>query len=271
MKYLDYKEVADYIKSKINCQPKLAIVLGTALGGLADEVKDPVVIDYSDIPHFLKSTNKDHAGKMIIGKLFGKDVVCMSGRFHYYEGYDFTDLGIYVRVLKLLGIEDLILTNASGGVNKDFYPGDAMIITDHINFMGVSPTRGLNMEEFGSRFFDMSNAYNKDLIKIADSCIADTELTVRKGIYFFASGPQFETPAEINAMRILGADAVGMSTVPEVIAAAHCGIRVLGISLITNMAAGVFDEPIDGSEVEEVGRAARANLAQYLKLIIEKM
>ncbi len=173
--------------------------------------------------------------------------------------------------MKLLGIEDLILTNASGGINESFAPGDAMIITDHINLLGASPMRGANMKEFGSRFFDISNAYDKGLIEIAESCIADTDLTVRKGVYFLAAGPHFESPAEIRAMRILGADAVGMSTVPEVITAAHCGLRVLGISLITNMAAGVLGEPVDGSEVEEVGKAARKKLSQYMRLIIEKI
>ncbi len=271
MNYEDYKKASDFIKSKINCEPNLAIVLGTALGGLADEIENPVIIDYSDIPNFLLSTNSDHAGKLIIGKLNGKDIVCLSGRFHYYEGYTFEQLAIYVRVLKLIGIEKLILTNAAGGINKDYYPGDVMIISDHINFMGVSPTRGENIEEFGHRFFDMSNAYDKGLIALAESCANSTALNVRKGVYFFASGPQFETPAEIRAMSILGGDAVGMSTVPETITAAQVGIKVLGISLITNMAAGIVAGPIDGSEVDEVGKSSKLELTKYIKAIINKM
>lgn len=266
-----YKDSADYIKSKIDFRPEIAIILGTALGGLADDIEDEIVIDYADIPGFLISTNEDHAGKLILGKLYGKNVVCMSGRFHYYEGYDFTELVSPVRVFKLLGVEKLIVTNAAGGINKGYRPGDIMLITDHLNFMGVSPTRGKNIDEFGSRFFDMSNAYNRELLEIARECKSETKLRIQEGIYSFASGPQFETPAEIKFMRIVGADAVGMSTVPEVITAAQCGIKVLGISLISNMAAGVLNQPISGEEVEETGKTVRIELKKYIKEIIIRL
>ena len=266
-----YQKSADYVKSKIDFVPEIALILGTALGGLADKIENPITIPYSDIPNFLISTVDSHAGKLILGKLNGKNVVCMSGRFHYYEGYNFSQLVIPVRLFKLLGVHSMILTNASGGINTGYRPGDVMIIKDHINLLGASPTRGKNIEEFGRRFFDMSNAYDKDLIKIAQKCSSNTSLRVQEGVYAYACGPQFETPAEIKFMRIIGADAVGMSTVPEVITAAHCNIRVLGLSLITNMAAGVLDTPIDGNEVDEVGKRATEELQKYISNIIQEI
>ncbi len=179
-----------------------------------------------------------HAGKLILGTLAGKKVVCMSGRFHYYEGYSFEQLAAPVRLLKNLGVQKIILTNAAGAVNKAYKPGDVMIIADHINLMGVSPTRGKNISEFGDRFFDVSNMYARSLRKIARDCAENSGLTIHEGVYYIFSGPQFETPAEIRAVRILGADAVGMSTVTEALTAAQCSIPVLGLSLMTNMAAG---------------------------------
>ncbi len=268
MNYQFYKLSADYIKRKISYDVDTAIILGTALGGFAEQIKNPLVIDYAEIPNFLVSTNEDHAGKMIIGELAGKKLLCMSGRFHYYEGYSFAELAISIRVLKLLGIKTLIITNAAGAVNTNYNVGDVMIIEDHLNFMGISPTRGANISEFGSRFFDMSNAYDKGLIKIAEKCTKCTNLKIRKGVYVFAAGPQFETPAEIKFMRIAGADAVGMSTVPEVIAAAQCGIKVLGLSLITNMAAGITSGPIDGKEVDAAGEKAKDGFKDYVKAIL---
>lgn len=266
-----YKKAADYVKSKADFTPKTALVLGTALGGLADEIKDPIVIDYKDIPNFLISTVDSHAGQLILGELYGKKVVCMSGRFHYYEGYDFNELTVSVRLFKLLGVEKLILTNASGAVNSGYRPGDLMIIRDHLNFVMASPTRGPLVKEFGPRFFDMSNAYDEELSKIALKCSVNTDLRVHEGVYAFTPGPQFETPAEIRFYRIAGADAVGMSTVPEVITAAQCGLKTLAISLITNMAAGVVKGPIDGKEVDEVGERVRDKLALYMKRIIESL
>ncbi len=269
--YEYFKESADYIQSKIDFKVELAMVLGTALGSLAEEIQNPTVIDYKDIPNFLVSTVDSHAGKLIIGELHGKKVICMSGRFHFYEGYDFEQLVIPIRVFKLLGVETVILTNAAGAVNTSFVPGDIMIIKDHLKFMGASPLRGPNIEEFGSRFFDMSKVYDKELIVIAKNCAEKIGLDIKEGNYFFWSGPQFETPAEIRAIRILGGDAVGMSTVTEVITAAHCQMKVLGLSLMTNMAAGVLNQPITTEEVD-VTAARTANVfKELLREIIKSL
>lgn len=266
--YSYFKKSADYIKEKIDFEPEIALVLGTALGRLADEIEDPIIIDYKDIPNFLVSTVQSHAGKLILGTLCGKKVVCMSGRFHYYEGYDFEQLVIPVRVFKLLGVKNLILTNAAGAVNTDFKPGEVMIIKDHIKLMGASPMRGSNVPEFGKRFFDVSNMYTKSLREVAKNCAAHTELVVHEGNYFYWMGPQFETPAEINALRALGGDAVGMSTVTEALTAAHCDLPLLALSLLTNMAAGILDQPIDGEEVDVIAKKASAQLRAYIKDII---
>lgn len=251
--YEYFKKSADYIKSKIDLDLDIALVLGSALGSLADQIENPVVIDYEDIPNFLVSTVESHAGKLIIGKLEGKNVICMSGRFHYYEGYDFEELVIPVRVFHLLGVETVILTNAAGGINKSFIPGDIMIIEDHLKLTGASPLRGANLEEFGDRFYDVSDMYTGELRDLAKAAAKKIDLDIKEGVYIFAGGPQFETPAEIRMFRGFGADAVGMSTVTEALTAAHCGMRVLGLSLISNMAAGVLDQPVTGEEVDIVG------------------
>lgn len=266
-----YEEAAAYVRSKADFTPEIALVLGTALGGLAEEIENPVIIDYKDIPNFLISTVDSHAGKLILGTLYGKKVVCMSGRFHYYEGYEFNELTVSVRLFKLLGVKKLILTNAAGGINTGYRPGDVMIIRDHLNFVMASPTRGPMAEGLGPRFFDMSNAYDEELSNIALSCSVKTSLRVHQGIYVFTPGPHFETPAEIRFYRAAGADAVGMSTVPEVITAAQCGLKTLGISLITNMAAGILKGPIDGKEVDEVGERATKELSLYMRYIIESI
>ncbi|NLC73105.1 MAG: purine-nucleoside phosphorylase [Ruminococcaceae bacterium] len=260
-----FKKSADFLLSKVSMRPKIAIVLGSCLGNLADLLEDKVIIDYKDIPNFLISTVESHAGKLIFGKLAGKEVVCMSGRFHYYEGYDFEQLVTPVRVFKLLGIETLILTNAAGGINKDFTNGDIMLIRDHLKLMGASPLRGPNIKDFGPRFFDVTDMYTKTLQETARKAANECGVTLREGNYVYATGPQFETPAEINAYRILGGDAVGMSTVTEALTAAHCGIKVLGLSLISNMAAGVLDAPLTTQEVDET---ACASAAKFQKLMI---
>ncbi|KAA3387104.1 purine-nucleoside phosphorylase [Akkermansia muciniphila] len=275
MKYnftLDYfQKSADYILSKIDEKPEIALILGSALGGLSEEIENPVVIDYKDIPNFLVSTVKSHAGKLIIGKLHGKTVVCMSGRFHYYEGYDFEQLVIPIRVFKLIGCKATILTNAAGAINTDFNVGDIMIIKDHIKLMGASPLRGPNVEELGPRFFDVTDMYTKELRELAKNCAAKLDMKLQEGVYYYHMGPNFETPAEIRAMRTLGADAVGMSTVTEALTAAHCGMKLLGLSLMTNMAAGVLDQPVDGDEVSETGERVakdfRALLAEIVKAL----
>lgn len=267
-----YLKSAAYVKERINFTPEIGIVLGTGLGELANEIEDAVVIPYPEIPNFLVSTAPSHAGKLVSGKLAGRHVVCMAGRFHYYEGYSFEQLSAPVRLFKNLGVEKVILTNAAGAVNAAYQPGDVMIISDHINLMGVSPTRGRNLSEFGNRFFDVSDLYARKLREIAKQCAEGSGLTVHEGVYHFFTGPQFETPAEIRAVRVLGADAVGMSTVPEALTAAHCGLPVLGLSLMTNMAAGMIENrPVGGSEVEETAQRVSVLFRAYVKSILTKM
>ena len=266
-----YEKTAEYVKSRAPFAPELGLILGTGLGPLAKQIENPVEIDYRDIPNFLVSTAPDHAGKLIFGTLEGKKLVCMSGRFHSYEGYDFEQLAIPVRLFKLLGIKQLIVTNAAGGVNEGYRPGDIMVISDHIKLNGASPMRGKNLPEFGDRFFDVSRMYTPRLRELALRLAKDTALRVHEGVYFFMPGPQFETPAEIRAIRLLGGDAVGMSTVTEALTAAHCGIELLGFSVITNMAAGMLDQPLTTEEVSETGRMIEEQFSAYLKSVIREM
>ncbi len=266
--YAYFKTSADYLRTRVDFTPEIAIVLGSSLGTFASEIENPIVVDYKDIPNFLISTAPSHAGKLIFGTIGGKKVVCMSGRFHSYEGYDFEQLVIPVRVMKLLGVEKLILTNAAGAVNTDYRPGDIMLINDHIKLTGASPLRGPNIEEFGPRFFDMTRIYNKDMLQVARDCAEGSDLTIHEGVYMFFTGPQFETPAEVRAARILGADAVGMSTVTEVLTAAHCGLPTLAISVMTNMAAGVLDQPLSSEEVDETAKTIEKRFSAYMKKIV---
>ena len=266
-----FEKSADYILSKIGFKPEIALILGSSLGTLAEEIESPVVIDYKDIPNFLVTTVASHAGRLILGELSGKKVVCMSGRFHYYEGYDFEQLVAPIRVFHLLGVKSVILTNAAGAVNTSYRPGEIMIIKDHIKFMGDSPVRGKNIEEFGPRFFDMSSAYDLEYRELAKRQADKLGMKINEGIYFYCTGPQFETPAEINAIRVLGGDAVGMSTVTETITAAHCGMKVLGLSLMSNMAAGVLDQPITTEEVRETARKSQNEFKALLREIIREM
>lgn len=266
--YEYFKKSADYLKERVPFTPEIAIVLGSALGPFSQQVEDPIVIDYKDIPNFLVSTVASHAGKLIFGTVCGKKVMCMSGRFHSYEGYDFEQLVIPVRVMKLMGVQKLILTNAAGAINTSYKPGDIMLIADHIKLNGASPLRGPNVEEFGPRFFDVGNMYAKELRAIAKDCAEGCDLTIHEGVYMFAPGPQFETPAEIRAFRLLGADAVGMSTVTEALTAAHCGMPVLGLSVMTNMAAGILNQPLTNEEVDEVGKTISERFSKYVKNII---
>ncbi len=266
--YEYFKKSADYLKEKIDFVPEIAIVLGSCLGPFSQEIENPIVIDYADIPNFLVSTVSSHAGKLIFGEVCGKKVVCMSGRFHSYEGYDFEQLVIPVRVLKLLGVKTLILTNAAGAVNTDYHPGDIMLISDHIKLNGASPMRGPNVEEFGPRFFDVTHMYTPELRKIAMDCAEGTGLTVHEGVYMFFPGPQFETPAEIRAARVLGADAVGMSTVTEALTAAHCGLPLLAVSVMTNMGAGILNRPLSAEEVDETAKTIEHRFSEYMKKIV---
>lgn len=266
-----FQESADYLKSRVPYTPELAIILGSALGPFAEDIEDPICVNYSDIPNFLLSTAPGHAGKLIFGKVAGKQVVCMSGRFHSYEGYDFEQLVIPIRVLKLLGVKAVILTNAAGGVNESYRPGDIMIMKDHIKLTGASPLRGKNIAEFGPRFFDTTTMYTPALRELAKRCAEGTGLTIHEGVYFFMTGPQFETPAEIRAIRILGGDTVGMSTVTEALTAAHCSLPVLALSVVTNMAAGVLNQPLTEEEVSETGRMIATKFSSYMKKIVAEM
>lgn len=269
--YENFKKSADYILSKVDFKPEIAMVLGSSLGSLADEIENPIEINYKDIPNFLVSTAPSHAGKMILGTLKGKKVVCLSGRFHYYEGYEFEQLVIPMRVCKLLGVKTVMLTNIAGAINTVYKPGDIMIIKDHIKLTGASPLRGPNIDEFGPRFFDVGDMYTKDLRQLAKEAAKSINLHLKEGIYFYAVGPQFETPAEIRAMGLLGADAVGMSTVTESLTAAHCGMQVLGLSLMVNMAAGVLDEPIEDEEVERIAKESSVRFKELIREIMGKM
>lgn len=265
------RTAADYIRPRLKKPPKIGIILGTALGSLADEITAAVQFPYREIPGFLQSTAPAHAGLLINGCLAGQDVICMSGRFHYYEGYSFAQLTAPIQLFKLLGVQLVIITNAAGAINLSYQPGDLMLISDHLNFMGAAPTRGPNPEEFGPRFFDVSRVYAPELRLLAKEFADSIKANLHEGVYAYMTGPQFETPAEIRALRILGADAVGMSTVPEVLAAAHCGLPVLGISVLTNMASGILpvDAPI--SQVEQIGNIAAADLATLIKGVLSAL
>lgn len=265
------EKTAELIKYKIDFMPEIGIVLGSGLGELGDSVENPVYIDYKDIEGFPVSTAPGHKGRFIIGTLSGKRVMCMQGRFHYYEGWSPREIVLPVRVMKRMGVKSLIVTNAAGGINESFNVGDIMLITDHINFMGFNPLAGRNDESFGVRFPDMTFAYNPELMRIAEKCSESTGVEIKRGVYIACSGPSYETPAEIRAFRTLGADAVGMSTVPEVIAANHCGIKVLAFSLICNMAAGILSRPLTEEEVISAGEKKGGELKRLISEIIRKM
>lgn len=247
------------------------LILGSGLGAVTDSFENAIEIPYSDIPEFPVSTVPGHDGKLVIGEYNGKTAVLMKGRFHYYEGYEPDQVVFGVRLMKLLGVKKLFVTNAAGGVNTNFQPGDLMIITDHIGLFSPSPLRGANINEFGPRFPDMSYAYDPEMIKIALESARKLNIKVQKGVYCFTQGPMFETPAEIRAIRTLGGDAVGMSTVPEVITANHCGIKVLGISNISNMAAGVLDRPLSHEEVMETGDRVKETFISLVKEILDRI
>ncbi len=268
-----YREAADYIKSRIDVAPTVAIILGSALGGLADAIDEPVVIPYKDVPNMLRATNPAHKGEFVIGKLDGKPIAALSGRFHGYEGYDYPELAQPVRILHLLGIESLIVTNAAGGVNPTYNVGDLMLISDQIKLTGVSPLFGPNLDEFGDRFPDMSEIYTEKYRVIAKEVAAELGITdiLREGVYSYMTGPQYETPAEIRAISILGGDAVGMSTVMEGIVARHCGMKVLGISLISNKAAGLTKENLSDMEVIEAGKISGEKFTALVREFIKRI
>ena len=267
----DHQAACAYIRSKLDLDPEIGLILGSGLGGLAQEISDPVYIPYADIPDFAVSTAPGHAGRFVAGKLGGKNVLCMQGRLHFYEGHPFSDVTFPVRVMKKLGIRALIITNASGGINQEFEVGDFMLIDDHINLMGSNPLIGPNDDAFGPRFCDMTYAYAPELKQIALDAAKECGIPLKRGVYLGCTGPSFETPAEIRAFRTLGADAVGMSTVPEVIVASHCALPVLAISMITNMAAGILAQKLDGQDVIDTADRRAKVLQRLVSQIVEKM
>ncbi len=284
MSYEKAIAAAEFIRSQYNKEIKIALVLGSGLGAFADDLENALRIPYEQIPHFARSTVEGHAGQLVLGEVGGVPVAVQQGRFHFYEGYEMAQVIFPMRVFGLLGVEKVILTNAAGSVNTNFKPGDLMLIRDHLNLMGENPLRGANDERFGARFPDMTEVYDREFQEIAAEAAekiaqerlengADTELKtfLHRGIYCALSGPTYETPAEICMFRLLGADAVGMSTVPEAIAARHQKMRVLGISCITNMAAGITDDIIHHEEVMETGAKVAEVFKELLRRIILKI
>jgi purine-nucleoside phosphorylase len=263
------QRTAAFLKERMHTQPETAIILGTGLGSLVHEITDKYEISYEDIPHFPVSTVEGHCGKLIFGKLGDKDIMAMQGRFHFYEGYAMTEVTFPVRVMRELGIKTLFVSNAAGGMNPAFEIGDLMIITDHINFFPEHPLRGKNIP-YGPRFPDMSEAYNKELICKADQIAAEKGIKVQHGIYIGTQGPTYETPAEYRMFRILGADAVGMSTVPEVIVANHCGIRVFGISVITDLGVEGKIVEVTHEDVQKAADAAQPLMTTIMRELINR-
>ncbi|GHU78473.1 purine nucleoside phosphorylase [Spirochaetia bacterium] len=264
-------ETIRYIRLKTGLEPEIGLVLGSGLGALGDRLEDPCIIPYEELPHFLKSTAPGHKGRLIIGGLKGKTVLCMQGRFHYYEGYTMPQITYPVRMMAKLGIKTLLLTNACGGLKRDFSPGDLMLITDHINFMGMNPLIGPNEDDFGPRFQDMTTAYTPALAALARKTAAELGIPLQEGVYLGYSGPSFETPAEIRLFQSFGASAVGMSTVPEAIVARQSGLKLLAISCVTNLAAGILDQPISGEEVIEAANRAGEKFIRLLTEIIGRI
>lgn len=265
------EHAARTVRARLTTEPRIAIVLGSGLGGFADDFEDAVRIPYEEIPGFPRSTAEGHIGRLVAGNVDGVPVLAMQGRVHYYEGYSLEEVTFPVRTFKLLGIKTLVLTNASGGINVQLTQGGLMVITDHLNLMGDNPLRGPNDERFGPRFPDMSAVYSPALQELVVEEAKAIGVEVRRGIYGGLSGPSYETPAEIHLLRTLGADAVGMSTVPEAIVARHMDMEVLGISCITNMAAGIGDEPINHAEVMATGDRVRGTFTQLLRRVVNRI
>jgi purine-nucleoside phosphorylase len=259
------QEAAAFISKETNIKPQIGLILGSGLGVLADLIEQPIVVDYSRIPHFPVSTVEGHAGELVVGTIKGKQVLVMKGRFHAYEGYGAETVSFPVRVMKELGVETLIVTNAAGGINESYQVGDLMVISDHLNLTYRNPLIGPNDAALGVRFPDMSEAYSKRLRKVAHEVAASQDFKLQEGVYVGLLGPNYETPAEIRMFRTLGGDSVGMSTVPEVIVARHAGIEVLGFSCISNMASGILDQPLSHAEVMETTEKVKP---KFLKLVL---
>ena len=264
------KETADYLRGRIDEIPSTAIILGTGLGDLVDHMTDKIYIPYSEIPNFPISTVEGHSGNLIFGKLGDKKVIAMQGRFHYYEGYDMKQVTFPVRVFQALGVKTLFVSNAAGGMNKEFKVGDVMTITDHINLFPENPLRGRNYNELGTRFPAMTEAYDKNLIRMADEIAAEKGIRLMHGVYVGVTGPTFETPAEYEFFRVIGGDAVGMSTVPEVIVANHAGMRVYGISVITDLGGKDITEVSTHEEVQKAAGIAQPKCLEIMKELINR-
>ncbi len=264
------KQTAEFLRQRAGEMPKLAIILGTGLGNLVDHIEDKIFIPYSEIPNFPVSTVQGHSGNLIFGKMGGKRVMAMQGRFHYYEGYDMKTVTFPVRVFKALGVETLFVSNAAGGMNKEFKVGDVMVITDHINLFPENPLRGKNYEELGPRFPAMTEPYDKKYIELADTIAAEKNIRLMHGVYVGTPGPTFETPAEYEYFRVIGGDAVGMSTVPEVIVARHTGLRVFGISVITDLGGKDITEVPSHEEVQKAAVKAQPTVEAIVKAMVER-
>jgi purine-nucleoside phosphorylase len=269
--YERIQNTADAIAERCPKKAKIGLILGSGLSAFVDALENPAVIPFADLPHFPKSTTAGHPGNFVQGELAGVSLAVLQGRIHFYEGYTFAEVVYPVRVLGRLGVQRLIITNAAGAINSNFHPGDLMLITDHINMMGGNPLIGRNVDELGPRFPDMSEAYNAALREIALEIAAQESIEIQQGVYIGLSGPSYETPAEISMCRSLGADAVGMSTVPEVIAANHMGIQVLGISCITNMAAGIASQKLSHQEALGIAESANGRLERLLRRVVQRI
>ena len=270
--FAHYQASADYLKERLGAfRPQAAMILGSGLGYLGDQVDGPIAVPYGDIPHFKTSTAPGHKGRLVFGTLEGKRVAVMQGRMHHYEGYSFEEVAYAVRVLRLLGADTLVVTNAAGCINAQWKAGDLMLIRDHIKFFLDSPLRGENLPEFGPRFPDSTHLYTPALAQLAREAAEELGQELREGVYMYFPGPQYETPAEIRAARVLGGDAAGMSTVPEVIAAGHCGMQVLGFTLLSNMAAGILNQPLSEEEVLSAAEAAREKFSALVRACLRKL
>ncbi|MFC0470472.1 purine-nucleoside phosphorylase [Halalkalibacter kiskunsagensis] len=262
------QESASFIYNLLTEQPTIGLILGSGLGELADEIENPTKIKYTEIPHFPVSTVEGHAGQLVIGQLHGKQIVAMQGRFHYYEGYSMQEVTFPVRVMKQLGVELVVVTNACGGMNSSFKPGDLMIIEDHLNMTGVNPLIGPNEKELGPRFPDMSDAYSTELVSFVEETANKLDIPIQKGVYAGITGPTYMTPAELKMLRLVGGDAVGMSTVPEVTVASHMEMKVIGISCITDMAIGEDLEPLTHDQVVEVANRTKPQFMRLVKEVV---
>lgn len=263
------KESVELICSRTDKRPQIALILGSGLGGIAEMMEQVTMIPYSEIPHFSVSTAPGHNGRLLIGSICGKDVLCMQGRLHYFEGYSMQQITYPIRVMKELGVRKLLVTNSSGGIDTSFVPGDLMLIEDHINLLGYNPLIGPNEDAFGVRFPDMTEAYSKEMRKCIRQAADELGIALKCGVYCAFTGPSYETPVEIRMLRAMGASAVGMSTVPEIIVANHCGLQVAAVSCISNMAAGILDQPLTSEEVLETADIVKEKFIGLLSAAVK--